>query len=287
MIPKIDYYMFTELEDALRFLDMNPDSKILSGGTDLVVQMRSGKTKIRKIVDISRINDLKYIREDRDSIKIGPLTTIEELKNSLIIEKWAPPLWRAAKEFGTWHVRNIATIGGNICNASPAADTVPPLITLKSSLVLTSIRDKRKILVEDFFRGPGETVIEGREILTEIVIPKLDGEWSFSFIKLGKRMGHILSIVSVAAGLMIDDERIEDVIVSLGSVAPTPIRSKSVEEYLKGRRASIENIDEASLQVVKDVKPISDVRASAEYRIEMSKVLVRRALRECLKGLKS
>jgi len=284
MIPRIEYYRFETLNEALRFLRNNPDSKIIAGGTDLVIQLRSGKVEARKLLDISRISELRYVQDESEYVRIGALTTIEELKNSGIIKVYAQPLWIAVNNFAVWQVRNTATIGGNICNASPAADTVPPLIVLEAKLKLQNIDRGREVKVEEFFKGPGETIIEKDEILTEIVIPKKDSSWRYSFIKLGKRYSHILSIVSVAVGLKIDDRKIEDVIVALGSVAPTPVRARSVEEYLRERQAASKLIEEASREVVKDIKPISDVRASAEYRIEMSKVLVRRALSECLKA---
>jgi carbon-monoxide dehydrogenase medium subunit len=291
MIPRIEYYRFGTLNEALRFLRNNPDSKIIAGGTDLIIQLRSKKIEARKILDISRVSELRYVREESEYVKIGALTTIEELKNSGVIKVYAQPLWRAVNNFAVWQVRNTATIGGNICNASPAADTVPPLIVLEAKLKLQNIERVREVKVEEFFKGPGETIIEKDEILTEVVIPKKDSGWRYSFIKLGKRHSHILSIISVAAGLKIDDNKIEDIIIALGSVAPTPVRAKSVEEYLRKRQATSKLIEEASGEVVKDIKPISDVRASAEYRIEMSKVLVRRALNECLKayshGIKS
>jgi carbon-monoxide dehydrogenase medium subunit len=283
MIPKIEYYRFGTLNEALRFLRKNPDSKIIAGGTDLVIQLRSKKVEARKILDISRISELRYVQDESRYVRIGALTTIEELKNSGVIKVYAQPLWIAVNNFAVWQVRNTATIGGNICNASPAADTAPPLIVLEAELKLQNIGGERGVKVEEFFKGPGETIIGKDEILTEIVIPKKDSGWRYSFIKLGKRYSHILSIVSVAVGLNIDDSKIEDVIVALGSVAPTPVRAKSVEEYLRERQATSKLIEEASREVVKDIKPISDVRASAEYRIEMSKVLVRRALNECLK----
>ncbi|MEM1557739.1 MAG: xanthine dehydrogenase family protein subunit M [Thermoproteota archaeon] len=285
MIPKVEYYRFKTLDDALRFLRQYPDSKILAGGTDLIVQLRSGKTTARRIIDISGINGLSYIRDEDRYIKIGALITIEELKNNEIIREHAQPLWMAANNFAVWQIRNIATIGGNICNASPAADTVPPLIVLDARLRLQNVDRQREIKVKEFFKGPGETVIEKDEILTEIVIPKRDNGWRYSFIKLGKRHSHILSIVNVAVGLRTDKDMIEDVIVALGSVAPTPVRARSVEDYLKNHRITRTTLEEASQKVVKDIKPISDIRASAEYRIEMSKILVRRALNECLKNV--
>lgn len=285
MIPKIEYYKFKNLDDTLKFLRECPDSKILAGGTDLVIQLRSGKTTARKIVDISRINGLRYIRDEEKYIRIGALTTIEELKDSGIIRDHAQPLWKAVNNFAVWQIRNIATIGGNICNASPAADTVPPLIVLDTKLKLQNIDGQREVKVEEFFKGPGETIIEKDEVLTEVVVPKKDNSWRYSFIKLGKRHSHILSIVNVAVGLKIDNDVIEDVIIALGSVAPTPVRAKSVENYLKEHRISREVLEEASQQVVRDVRPISDVRASAEYRVEMSKILVKRALNECLENM--
>ncbi|MEM3398397.1 MAG: xanthine dehydrogenase family protein subunit M [Nitrososphaerota archaeon] len=285
MIPKVEYYRFKALDDALRFLRQYPGSKILAGGTDLVVQLRSGKTAARKLVDISGIDELRYIRDEDGYIRIGALTTIEELKNSETVRDHAQLLWKAANNFAVWQIRNIATIGGNICNASPAADTVPPLIVLDARLRLQNVDRQREIKVEEFFKGPGETVMEKDEILTEIVIPKKDSGWRYSFIKLGKRHSHILSIVNVAVGLKTYKDMIEDVIVALGSVAPTPVRARSVEDYLKNHRITRTTLEEASQQVVKDIKPISDIRASAEYRIEMSKILVRRALNECLKNV--
>jgi len=284
MIPRIEYYRFETLNEALRFLRNNPDSKIIAGGTDLVIQLRSRKVEAKKLLDISRISELRYVQEESEYVRIGALTTIEELKNSGIIKAYAQPLWIAVNNFAVWQVRNTATIGGNICNASPAADTAPPLIVLEAKLKLQNVDRGREVKVEEFFKGPGETIIEKDEILTEIIIPKKDSSWRYSFIKLGKRYSHILSIVSVAVGLKIDDNKIEDVIVALGSVAPTPVRARSVEEYLRERQATSKLIEEASREIVKDIKPISDVRASAEYRIEMSKVLVRRALSECLKA---
>ena len=286
MIPKIEFYKFVNLNEALRFLRNNPDCKVLAGGTDLTVQLRSGKIRAKKIVDISRIDELRYVRDEDGFIKIGALTTIEELKNNKVIKVYAPPLSAALHDFAVWQVRNIATIGGNICNASPAADTVPPLIVLEAKLKLNNIDGERQVKIEEFFKGPGETIIREDELLTEIIIPKKDSSWRYNFIKLGKRLSHILSIVNVAVGLKIQNGKIEDVIIALGSVAPTPIRARSVEEQLRKREAIIENIEEASEKVVNDIKPISDVRASAEYRIEMSKVLVKKALHECIQTIK-
>lgn len=283
MMPRIEYYRSTTLDDALRFLREYPDSKIIAGGTDLVIQLRSGKIKVRRILDISGINGLRYIRDDGGQVKIGALTTIEELKNSDIIRNYAQPLWKAVNNFAVWQIRNTATIGGNICNASPAADTVPPLIVLEARLKLQNIDRQREVRVEEFFKAPGETIIEKDEILTEVAIPKKDCGWRYSFIKLGKRLSHILSIVNVAVGLKTNKDRIEDVIIALGSVAPTPVRARNVEEYLKKHHIKRETLEEASQLVVKDIKPISDVRASEEYRIEMTKILVKKALNECLR----
>ncbi len=286
MIPRIEYYKFENLSEALSYLRNNPDSKIIAGGTDLIIQLRSKKINARKLLDISRINELKYIQDGSEYFRIGALVTIEELKKSKVIKDYAQPLWRAVNNFAVWQVRNTATIGGNICNASPAADTVPPLIVLEAKLKLQNIERVREVKIEEFFKGPGETIIERDEILTEIVIPKKNSLWRYSFIKLGRRHSHILSIVNVAVGLKMNNTKIEDAIIALGSVAPTPVRAKNVEEYLRERQATSKLIDEASREVVKDIKPISDVRASAEYRVEMSKLLVKKALNECLDIMK-
>ena len=279
----LEYRRFSSLEDALRFLSERPDAKIVAGGTDLVVQMRMGKLKPSTVADIRGIRELRGIRESDEGLEIGALTTIEEIRESSLVERLAPPLWEAAQEFATWQIRNMGTLGGNLCNASPAADTAPPLMVLGARVRTARLGGGRTIPIEEFFRGPGETILEKGELLTHVHIPRPGDSEGHAFQRLGRRVAHILSIVSAAAAVGVEDGRIGWVRVALGSVAPTPVRARTVERELTGKTPSRDLIKSASEKVLNDIKPISDVRASAEYRRAMSVVLVRRVLEKALR----
>ena len=279
MLPKFEYYTFTDLDGALEFLATHEGAKPIAGGTDLVVQMRAGKLRPKYIADIEEIADLAYIQEEDEILRIGALTKIEEIRRSETVRKYAPNLWLAAQEFATWQVRCVATIGGNLGNASPAADTATPLISLGAELVMKSRAGERAVPLEEFFTGPGMTVMRPDELLTEIRVPKPPENARHNFLKLGRRTTHVLSIVNVALAIELDGDLVKDVKLALGSVAPTPVRGRSVEEALKGKAITRELAMGASALVVKDISPISDVRASKEYRIDMSKVLTFRAIK--------
>jgi carbon-monoxide dehydrogenase medium subunit len=281
MLPKFEYRSFKELEKALAYLAEHRDGvRPIAGGTDLVVQMRAGKLRPRYLADIEEVKELQYIEEDGECVRIGALTKMESIRRSPTIRKNAYNLWLASQSFATWQVRNIATIGGNLCNASPASDTATPLMSLKAEVKLRSIAGERTIPLERFFTGPGMTVARPEELLTEIIIPKPKEDVGLNFMKLGRRTAHVLSIVNVAVSVKLTDGMIQDVIVALGSVAPKPVRALSVENELKGKEVSEESLKRASGKVVNDINPISDVRATREYRLDMSKVLTFRALKE-------
>ncbi len=196
-------------------------------------------------------------------------------------------LAEAVNQMASWQIRNIATIGGNLCNASPAADTAPPLYVLNAELKLVSVEGERIVPVTKFFHGPRKTELKKNELLAEIIIP-VEKDAGASAIKLGRRNAFTLSIVAVATLVKVSDNKFADVRVALNSVAPTPVRAPSIEKALIGKEVSLEAVEEASKLVVNDIKPISDVRASADYRREMSIVLTRDSLLRSLEriGLK-
>jgi carbon-monoxide dehydrogenase medium subunit len=282
MLPRFEYIKFDKLIEVLSFLEKHGnESKVIAGGTDLLVQMRDGKAKPSWVVDLSRINELKGIRRKDESISIGALTTVKEIEEFLPIKRKASILNAAAKEFAFWQIKNIATIGGNLCNASPASDLATPLLALSSKLRLLSQSGERVIPIEEFFLGPGETILSSNEILAEILIPNSNSKlWGFS--KLGRRTAHILSIVNVAASMEVSQDRCKDLHLALSSVAPKPIRAKSVEASLINAKISDKHIRESSKQVVNDINPITDLRASAEYRKEMSITLTEKTIKDAL-----
>lgn len=283
MLPKFKYLRPKNLEEALKFLDKyGEEAKLLAGGTDLIVKMKDGVVKPKYVIDSSHLRELKFILRGNGVIKIGALTTLREIETSPIIQEHVHVLSDAVKKMASWQIRNLGTIGGNLCNASPAADTAPPLLVLEAKLKLTSYEGERIVPIDQFFTGPGETVLKSNELLTEIQIPITLKDSGSAFLKLGRRAAYTLSIVSVAALVTVEDRVFRDVRIALGSVAPTPIRARKTEDKFRWLPVTEEVIKENCNHVVEDISPISDVRASAEYRREMSIVLTKRALIEAL-----
>lgn len=270
------------MQEALDLLDKyGYEAKLLAGGTDLIVKMRDGLIKPKHLIDISELKELKFIEEDKDTIRIGALTPLSEIEKSPLVRKWATVLCQAVEKMSCWHIKNSGTIGGNLCNASPAADTAPPLLVLGAELKIAGKDYERTVSVGEFFKGPGMTVMEPNELLTEIIVSKMEESAGASFQKLSQREG-ALAIVSSCALVLLSNEKVEDVRIALGAVAPTPVRAKHAEEMLRGKEPSEALIREACKEVLKDISPVTDVRGSRWYREEMSVVLTRRALLEAI-----
>jgi len=267
-IPKLNYHKPKNLNEALKLLKELGDAKPIAGGTDLMVDMKIGRVKTRNLIDISDLREIRKIEFHKDSIIIGAAVTLQEIINNERIRREIPILVEAAENLGSWQIRNVATIGGNICNASPAADMAPPLLILNSKLKLSSINGDRVIPLEKFFKGPRQTELMVDELLTEIVVPKESCNAGMKFIKIGRRRAHTLSIVAVAVAVRTMEDKIEYVRIALNSIAPTPIRAYKTEEELIGSR--VNEVEGKVKKLIEEIKPISDVRASAEYRREMA-----------------
>ncbi|MEM1664699.1 MAG: xanthine dehydrogenase family protein subunit M [Zestosphaera sp.] len=273
IIPfEFQYFEPESLEEALQLLKTyGNEARILAGGTDLLVKMKVRAIEPKYIINIKRIKELRYIKTDKDSIRIGALTTWRDLEKSDSVGEEVPALYDAVKSMGSVQIRNMATVGGNLCNASPAADSAPPLLVHEAKIKLTSIEGTREIPITEFFTGPGTTVMKPYELLHEIIIPRKRGK--SSFIKVS-RVAMDLAIASAATYVEVEDNMIKDVKIALGSVAPRPVRAKRCEAALIGRRVDEEILREAASLVVGEISPIDDVRGSAWYRREVSKVLV-------------
>jgi carbon-monoxide dehydrogenase medium subunit len=275
------FYRPGTVREALRLLQNGKNrARVVAGGTDLVVE---ADQSIRFLIDITHAG-LSYIRRKGKACVIGATTTMATLENSPAIRALADGiLARAAATCGSVQIRNMATLGGNLANGSPAADTATPLLALDAEVVLADARDWRKIPLAAFYSGWRKSAA-GKVLLIEIAIPAppRGGRWSFQ--KLGRTESDI-SLVNAAAGLQLDSKgRVKWARIALGAVAPRPMRAVHAEELLVGRK-----VDESALAVVCDevaraVRPITDVRAAAAYRREMCRVLVRRALEECAAG---
>ncbi|MGA2985147.1 MAG: xanthine dehydrogenase family protein subunit M [Terriglobia bacterium] len=274
------FYRPQSVREALLLLrKVGKRGRILAGATDIVLQ---ADRSTRFLVDITHVG-LNYIRGNNRGCVLGATTTMAELEHSPVILALAGGiLAKAAAACGSIQNRNMATVGGNLANASPAADTAAVLLALDAQVVAASSRRKRKITLADFYSGPHRTGLNG-ELLEEIVIPALPGggRSGWAFQKLGRTETDI-SLVNVAAGLQADAKgRIKWARIALGAVGPTPLRARHAETLLLGNTINEDLLMRAGVAVMQEVNPISDGRASADYRREMSAVLARRALREC------
>ena len=279
-----EYYSPNFMNEACKLLDgLGPDVRILAGGTDLLIELRKTSIKTPKaIVDISRIQELRGIKESGDSIIIKPLTTHTEIMESALVQQYAPLLRQAASMIGSPQIRNRGTIGGNIMNAATCADTVPPLIALGASVTLRSVRGDRVLPVADFFIQPYKTIADPKELLTEISFPKLHDPAKCSFIKLGRRNALSISRLSVAAVLRTNDSGIiQEARIVPGAAFPRWQRVTGAENLLLGKKSSEELFMEAGKKVSELMISFTGRRWSTEYKEPVIAVLVRRALEMC------
>jgi CO/xanthine dehydrogenase FAD-binding subunit len=269
------------LGEALEILqDYGERASVIAGGTDLMIGIREGGLRAELVVDISRIPELQFVREEGNQISIGPLVTHDELASSRLIKKGASVLGRAANSVGSPQIRNMGTIGGNIINASPAADTIPALVVLEAQVTLIRKGGERNLPITDLYLGPYKTIIEQQELLTQIAFAKLDDTWKSSFIKLARRNALAISRINIAVVAKMHEMRAKEVRVSVGSSTPAPCRMEKAEAVLKGAVPSATVIEEASRIVAEEMVDRSGVRSSTEYKKPAVQGLVKKALQE-------
>jgi CO/xanthine dehydrogenase FAD-binding subunit len=282
-LKTFQYHVPNSLEEACQLLfEFGSRGKLLAGGTDLLVKMKQKVLEPEHLISIGGIKGLKYIQDDKSAIRIGALTELQEIADSGIIRQKAPILADAASKVGSLQIRNRGTLGGNICNASPAADTVPPLLCLDAKVVVRGNSGKREIPLEKFFLGPGKVDLQPGEIVTEIVVPEPPSGTKGVYLKLGRRKGMDLSVVGVASLGRFRGDRFEMIRISLASVAPTAIRTTRAEHILMDGPVDPHRIVLGASEAASECQPISDVRGSEKYRKEMVRVLVEKAIRSVM-----
>ena len=255
----------------------------LAGGTDLLVAIRSGKENPNRVIDLKNLPDLEGIHNTQGgSLWVGALTPIHSLEISPLIKEKFTALSEGAENLGSLQVRNRGTIGGNLANGAPTADTAAPLLALGAKILTWSPAGERRIAVGDFWLGAGKTCLHASEIITGIEISEQNG-CSSAYSKLGPRKAMDIAIVSVAVVLKLDDGLIREVKIALGGAGSTPLRSKKAEDFLTGRVNSLENICEAGKLAASDSSPRSSNRASREYRLDVIPVLVERTINDAIK----
>jgi carbon-monoxide dehydrogenase medium subunit len=279
-----EYFEPKTLEEAVFLLSRyNGKADVLAGGTDLLVEIKDHIRAPDYVVNIKKIPDLDRLDYDAKSgLRFGALVTAREIETSAIIPDKYRGLRKAASEIGSIQIRNRATVAGNICRASPSADTLPPLIADGASVKIYGAQGERIILLEQFFTGPGKTILKPNELVTEVTIPPLAPHTGSIYIKHGRRKAMELATVAVAVFLTRDGDTCRDIRIVLGAVAPTPIRAKRAEAALRGQKLDERSIATAADTAMGESRPISDVRGSADYRREMVRVLTRRAIGQAM-----
>ena len=283
-LPPFDYCQPASLKEALALMGrFDGDVGLLAGGTDLLVAMKEQAPSHRLLLDIKRVPELTAVTTDNGRLCFGAAVTTRAIARSRLVRERIPLLSQALQVLGSMQIGNRATIGGNLCNASPAADSAPPLLVLDASVKLVGEKGERRLPLESFFLAPGKTVLE-REILTEIQVPAAPAQGRGGFYKLGPRGApEDICIVSVGLFAVPDAARMiwKEVRIALGAVAPTPIRARRAEEAMRGQLIGGKaGADAARLAAEKDARPISDLRGSARYRSAMVRLLVERALEQ-------
>ena len=283
----MDYFEPRTVSEALSLLDRyGGQAEVIAGGTDVMVDLKY-KDQPECLVNIKRIPNLNAIHENDGGVHIGPLATIHELEESDLVRERLPLLWSAAHQFASLQIRNTATIGGNICRASPSGETLAPLLVLEAEAEATFSDGVRTEPVAAFFRGPGETSLGSRGLLTGIRVP-FPAEGSHAvYLKHAVRGPMDIAMVGVAVMTTAnaDKNALDDVRIGLGAVAPTPIRAPKTEALVRGKALDAALAKEAGASAASESSPITDQRSSGEYRGWIVDALTRRGLEQCWQAL--
>jgi len=286
-----NYFEPKSVKEAISLLGKyEGNAKALAGGTDLIVMMQNKKIRPKCLVNIKHIPNLSYINYDaKHAVKIGALTTLREIEKSVQIEKNHNILHQVVHKMASPSVRNLATIGGNLCNASPAADMAPSLTCLKAKAKVAGPKGERLIEMEDFFAGPGKTVLQDNELLLEIQVPPLPSRTTVVYLRHGKRGAAEVATVAIAAAITLETsgEKCKEARITIGSAAPTPSRVPDAEKMLVGKVIDESLIEKVARAVSNAARPITDVHSSAQYRKEMVELFTKRTLGLAMGQLKA
>jgi carbon-monoxide dehydrogenase medium subunit len=292
-MPDLIYHSPKDMDGLMSLLQNNKkeglqEIKVVAGCTDFFPAVRSGRWTFKdgvNIIDIKKIKCLDYIKKEDNLIKIGACTRLTQIFESPEILDNAKVLSQAVGQMASLQVRNTATIGGNLCMSSPAADTAPVLLALGAKVTLQDPKGTQEIRLKDFFTGPGQNVLKSDQILTQISFPIQEKHETAYFLKIGTRTAVIIAVVSVAVGMGIKNGVCENPKIALGSVAPTPIRVEKAEKFLHHKSLDDPTIEACAKIVSEEISPITDLRAGKEYRKDMAGTLVKRAILACKKGM--
>jgi len=291
VLPHFSYIVAEDLDEACKKLsELGPTAKVMAGATDLIIPMKDHAVKPEPeyLIDIKRISGLDTLSyDDETGLTVGCLTTLRTLEKSELVQEKYPAVATAAKSVASTQIRAKGTMVGNICNASPSCDSGPIVVASEATIKVHGVNGDKEIPAADFFKGVKETSLEPGDIVTAIVFPPLANNQKAVYIKHSVRKAMDLAIVGVAVVLTMDGDVCSDCKIAVGAVATTPIRTPKAEEFLRGKVLTDEVIEEAAQLAQDSCSPISDIRASKEYRSAMVKVFTKRALKQALKDMEA
>ncbi len=277
ILTAFEYHRPTTVREAVEALRKHPGAKPLAGGTDLIPKMKQRLIEPRHVVNLKKIPELSVVEDRGDAVYIGAAVRLREIERSETVRRRLPLLSSCVKSIGSVQIRNMGTIGGNVCNASPAADGALGLVALEATVHIAGPGGERKVEAKDFFKGPGLTVLREDEIVTGFTVPVPTKDTGTCFISIS-RTALDISTISIAVALKMDGDRVKDAKIALGSVAPTPLRLLDVEKSLKGKTLTEKLVEYTAKIVSENIKPITDIRGTAEYRREASRGMAVEAL---------
>jgi carbon-monoxide dehydrogenase medium subunit len=279
-LPDIELHECTTLQEAMALMGrLAPNARLLAGGTDLLVDLKTGRAHYDHVISINRIDALRGISQTDEGLRIGSLTTVTELDRSDLIRRCCPPLLDATRQMANPQVRNAATIGGNIVSAVPCADLPPILMAMNASVALRSAVGERTTRLDTFFVDVRQTALGSDEVLLAVIVPTPPERSGAAYARFALRDGNTIAVAGVAAALTLDSgDRVQDARIVLGAVSPIPKLVESAGDSLVGGPLDEETLARAADQAMQAAEPISDVRGSAEFRREIVGVMTRRAL---------
>lgn len=290
-LPDLVYHCPENMEALMALFDtIEGDYKIVAGCTDFIPAVRGGRWSFNdgmSLIDIKKIDALNFIKEADGVVSIGAVTPLSVIMSSDLVQKHAPGLCRAIASMASPQVRNVGTMGGNIAMSSPAGDTVPSLLALGASVIFKGKEGKKTVALDQFFTGPGRNVMAPDQVLTTIEFPALKPDESVHFQKIGTRDAVVISIVSVASWIKVENSVCKEARIALGSVGPTPVRVPNAEAFLAGKTVTEALMAQCAQMVAREITPITDLRASADYRRDLAETLSRRTLMACMADLAS
>lgn len=280
MLPKFDYFAPETLQETLELLDRHgEESKVMAGGTDLIVSLRARERLPKNVIDIKGVKELhELLYDEKRGLRVGAAVTLNRLIHHDAVSKNFPILTESVSTIGDYEIRNRATLAGNICNASPAADSAPALLVLEANVNVASRERKRTVPIPEFFTGVKKTVLANNEMVTSINVPTAPDDSVGGYLKARRTVGEDLAVVGVGGLVTATRKAGRSVRLAYASVAPTPVRAFEAEEIFESTKPLDQLLDQAMPILRKTVSPISDVRGGKEYRVNLVEVLTRRLI---------